>query len=122
MQHQDWNTVVLNPKKTSDANNGSKLVRPPPAVTSVSGKLARKIEDQVDSDTGKPVTYISTKDKQDIINLRTKAKLTRDQLAQLVNLNIKVITDIETGKAIENKAMISKIKQKLTTYIDKNNK
>jgi ribosome-binding protein aMBF1 (putative translation factor) len=107
MDHQDWTTVVLRPKKSL----------PPPSTTrkattlTPSQKPAWKIEQQVDADGGKPLTMVSSETAKAIVGGRVARKLTRQQLATRLNLQEREIADIETCKAVENKALIAKIKR-----------
>lgn len=105
--HQDWTPVIMKAKKTQ-----TEAVPKVQAVTTTpAGKLAWKIEKQVDSDLGKPLNYLPHDTIRAIIGGRTSAKLTQKQLAQRLNIQEKDIKDIEAGKAIENKALISRIKR-----------
>jgi len=70
-----------------------------------------KIEQQVDGDNGKPLQYISKADSQLIIQGRIAMKLTQKDLACKLNMQIKDIQDIESGKSLENKMVLSKIRK-----------
>lgn len=106
MQHQDWQTVVFNKKQEKIP-----VVQKKYAV--VNNKPAWKIEKQVDDDSKKPLTYVSKADADYIIQTRIKIKKNQKQLAQELNLQLKDLQDIESCKAVENKALISKIKKHL---------
>lgn len=112
--HQDWNTVVLKPKKPVEEKA---TVRKDSAglttVSAVTGKPAWKIEEQVDSDVGKPVKYVTKEDASAIVKGRVEKKMTQKDLAQKLNMSVKDIADIECGKAIENKQKIGQIKRLL---------
>ena len=112
-QHQDWETVYLNKKDASmEKARQQQIARQSAAsVSSVTNKPSWKIEKQVDSDTGKPITYVSKADADAIRSMRIKAQLTQAQLAPLVRMKFKDIQDIESCKAVENKADISRVKQ-----------
>lgn len=108
MEHQDWETVVINkskPKQTTPIHKHATLTS--------SQKPAWKIEKMVDSEDGKPISLISSDTSRAIIAGRVAAKLTQKQLAQQLNISEKEIKDIESGKAVENKLIISKIKRRL---------
>jgi ribosome-binding protein aMBF1 (putative translation factor) len=107
--HQDWNTVVF--KKRAPVKHVAQNA--PATMSSVANKPAFKIEKQVDSDSGKPVTYVSSQDAQEIIKLRTSRGLTQDQLAVAINFPRQKINEIESRKAIENKNDLIKIKRYL---------
>lgn len=109
--HQDWEPIVLRNTATNKylSQNTS---RPQTATVShATNKSAWKIEQQVDSTTGKPLTYVSKEDAQKIIQGRIALKLTQKDLASRVNMQLKDIADIENCKAIENKTVLSNIKR-----------
>lgn len=114
MNHQNWETVVF---KKASAKGGAE--RPAQASTGAgatvteSGKPAWKIEKQVDSEAGKPLNFVSAETAKAIVGGRVAAKLTQKQLAARLNISEKEIKDIECGKAIENKALLSKIRRAL---------
>ena len=112
-EHQDWTTVVFKKKN----RNEKEIERQPksqihtPTISSVANKPAYKIEMQVDSDKGKPVTYVSMDDAKQIINARIRQKMTREMLAHATNKPLRYIQDIETGKAIQNNQDLASIKR-----------
>lgn len=108
--HQDWNTVIF--KKTQPKET-KVLAKTNASTVSYSAKPAWKVEQQVDSDTGKPINFVSKTDADFIVKARVNAKLTQKQLAQRLNMQEKEIKDIETCKAVENKATLAKIKRVL---------
>ena len=114
-QHQDWNQVVF---KKPKVELHDKALKTPETVSKTSSKPAWKIEKQVDSEEGKPITYVTKLDADLIIKGRIEAKLTQKQLAQRLNMQEKDIKDIETCKAVENKAILSKIKRMLNIKYD----
>jgi ribosome-binding protein aMBF1 (putative translation factor) len=107
--HQDWTEVVLN-KKTSQYMKETKKKTLPVVTSSVSNKPAWKIEQDVDGEVGKPLKYISVEDAHCIVNGRISKKLSQQALATQLNMKLREIQDIESRKAIENKAIIGKIK------------
>ena len=109
--HQDWKTVVMKPPK--EATKVQVMPKTQGAATTHAGKPAWKVEQQADSDVGKPVNYVSADTVRTIIGGRTAAKLTQKQLAQRLNIPEKDIKEIESGKAIENKGLLSRIKRAL---------
>jgi ribosome-binding protein aMBF1 (putative translation factor) len=117
MHHQDWETVYFTKKKTK--NDLPKEAVPKASITnattsSVTAKPAWKIEQQVDNTDGSPpLNFVSTDTARSIVNGRVAAKLTQKQLAQRLNMQEKDIKDIEGGKAVENKAVLAKIKRVL---------
>lgn len=110
MQHQDWETVIINKTKPKQNVTERKTTT---VTTTASQKPAWKIEKMVDSDEGKPINLISSDASRAIIAGRVAAKLTQKQLAQQLNISEKEIKDIESGKAVENRLLLSKIKRRL---------
>jgi ribosome-binding protein aMBF1 (putative translation factor) len=115
-EHQDWTQVVLKKKPTKEqlpkvvtAKNDVHTA----TISSATSKPVWKIEKQIDSTEGKPLNYVSKADADTIIKGRIAAKLTQKQLAQRLNMQEKDIKDIETCKAVENKAIIARIKKSL---------
>jgi ribosome-binding protein aMBF1 (putative translation factor) len=111
--HQDWTTVVLK-KKTRNERETERQPKSQihtPTISSIANKPAYKIEMQVDSDQGKPVTYVSMDDAKKITSGRIQQNMTREQLARAVNKLPRHIHDIETGKAILNKNDLAAIKK-----------
>jgi ribosome-binding protein aMBF1 (putative translation factor) len=122
MNGQDWTPVKFGGNKEQKAAKQAAVAR---SITShtvnlptgADGKPAWKLEKEID-DGGAP-KKITPEDKQRIIELRNKAKLTREQLAKQLNMQKQVIDEIETGKAIENKQQIGKIVRHLERLIPK---
>ena len=117
--HQDWKTVVLRPTSSQSQNKQSGAPRSQgnATVSSVANKPAWKIEQQVDSDLGKPINFVQKKEFDAIKTMRIQAKLTQAQLAANLNMKPKYIHDIESGKAVENKADLARIKKYLQNLV-----
>jgi ribosome-binding protein aMBF1 (putative translation factor) len=109
MEHQDWTQVVFRKKISKDQL--PKIAVVPQTISNTTAKPVWKIEQQVDATDGKPLNFVSKSDADNIIKGRIVAKLTQKQLAQKLNMQEKDIKDIESGKAVENKALISRIKR-----------
>jgi putative transcription factor len=109
--HQDWKTVLLKPKV--DVQTEKKVAHNPVSISSSTGKPAWKVEAQVDSEVGKPITFVSKEDAALIIKARVEKKLTQKELAQKVNMQHKDIVNIESCNAVENKKVLSNIKRVL---------
>jgi ribosome-binding protein aMBF1 (putative translation factor) len=112
-EHQDWTPVVVRKynhaqveKQTIPSSQAFKAT-----MSHVSAKPAWKIEKQVDSDTGKPIKYVTKINAAAIVRARIIAKLTQKQLAQKLNIQEKDIKDIEQGTAVENNVILSKIRR-----------
>jgi ribosome-binding protein aMBF1 (putative translation factor) len=113
MSHQDWEPVVFKKKNTEvqkEAQRRQSAQAASATVSKTANKPAWKIEKQVDGD-GPPVTYVSKDDANKIVQGRVAMKLSQKDLAQRLNMQFKDIQDIENGKAVENKAVLSKIKR-----------
>lgn len=109
--HQDWKEVIM--KRPREESATTPVAKGPAPTTAVGGKPAWKVEQQVDSDKGKPLNYVSADTARSIVGGRTAAKLTQKQLAQRLNVPEKDIKDIEAGKALENRALLARIRRAL---------
>lgn len=119
--HQDWSTVVLKkPQKAALAEEKQKSAVPVQHANqaknsvahSASSKPAWKIEQQVDDETNKsPLDFVTSEVAKKIIQGRINMKLSQKDLANRLNMQEREIKDIETCKAVENKAILSKIKR-----------
>lgn len=116
MNNQDWETVVINKTKPKQTITTERKTQQQATLTS-SQKPAWKIEKMVDSEEGKPIALVSSDTARAIVGGRIAAKLTQKQLAQQLNIPEKEIKDIESGKALENKLLLSKIKRRLNIEI-----
>jgi putative transcription factor len=63
---------------------------------------------------------VSSDLKKQIIQARTAKKLTQSQLAQLINEKPQIIQEYETGKAIPNPQVLSKMSRVLGVVLKKN--
>ena len=70
----------------------------------------RKLDETTDAQKHKTISIDISKS---IIAARCEKKYTQDKLAQLINEKKKVIVEYETGKAIVNNKILSKIKNVL---------
>ena len=107
---QDWKPVVLN--KTQ--GNGE-------TTSGVSGKSS-KGKQQVSAEESKNrkleneeyvPKFVGPKLSKCFVAKRTQMKLTQKQLAQKVNMDVKVIAEIETGKRVFNNSEIVKCERVL---------
>ena len=111
--HQDWKEVVFKkPAVKLSGGSGSGSGKAPETQSTSSSKPAWKIERDVDAvDAGKPLAFVSKEDAQRIVAGRVAKKLCQKDLAMRLNMQPKDIQDIENGKAVENKQVISRIKR-----------
>ena len=100
--HQDWTPVTISKprapeKKTTIAYNTPKM--------------------RYDDDGQEIITLNSMNDKS-FVQMRDALKLTRQQVAQGINVKVGIINDIENGK-VADKATIGKYKTYLKNYTRK---
>lgn len=103
MSHQDWKEVILrNPKAAKPSSNLQKET-----VKRSSGTVQK----EVDIAEGKEIKYVSPKLKKavldartNLIDLSTDKCYTRDSFAKRINVPVKEIKLLETGKMTEKEA------------------
>jgi ribosome-binding protein aMBF1 (putative translation factor) len=107
MNFQDWQTVVLKEK----APITIKEIKEKPKISNINSGIKISIDE-----SGEEIVKIKMVSKN-IANLITQAriakKLTRKELANLLNMKEDIITNIETCKAIYDGNQIAKIKKTL---------
>jgi len=96
MIHQDWKHVVW--KKNTEINKKSVQN---PAGTSKFRAL--------DSDSPPKPEKVSQHVRIAIQKARQSKKMTQKELAKVLNVSLNIITDYESGKAIPDKKLISKM-------------
>lgn len=104
MNHQDWNTVVLNNKPQQNKRT-----------------TATSFRSQADSDASRlendePVKRDPNKIKKfvtDLKNARLYRKMTQKEMATFLNIKTDIVQSIENGKTIPDAGTIQKIKRKL---------
>lgn len=128
---QDWDSVVIRKKKPTNsqlkdeaavnaarrAGVGVETVKKTSHVQTTSGKAAHKLEAETEDFHHEKV---STELKKQIVQARTAKKLTQAQLAQLINEKPQTIQDYESGKAIPNPQILSKLSRVLGVTLRKN--
>jgi putative transcription factor len=138
MGGQDWDTVVLRKKKPTSAqmkdegavnaarrtgadvetmkkfNAGSNK-----AGTSGTGKSATKLDQETEVFRHETVNRDLSKQ---IVAARTAKKLTQAQLAQMVNEKPQIIQEYESGKAIPNPQVLSKLSRSLGVVLSNKKK
>lgn len=134
---QDWDTVVLKKKaptasqaKDEAAVNAARRsgaavdtvkkfnagANKPSAAQTTTGQSAAKLEAETEDFHHERV---SSTLKQQIIQARTAKKMTQIQLAQAVNEKPQVIQEYESGKAIPNPQVLSKLSRVLGVTLKK---
>ena len=108
LDHQDWNKIIVNKKDTSN-NNPDKSKK----QLSDTQLKENKLHKQADKDE---LTHkkVPPEIRKQIQQKRCELKWTQKGLAQRTNLQVTIINEIETGKAIYNPQHINKIKRVLT--------
>ena len=109
LEHQDWKIIKVNNAKSVDPKENiiNKKKKENPNIQKIKNIEKKAADDDLKHNK------IKTEVKQLIIKARISKCLTQKQLAQKCNLNIQIINDIETGKAIYNHIHINKIKRVL---------
>ena len=102
MEHQDWNTIVVKPKKSDNQEGGKskqyvKSKEKKMSEAEEEGKLTHK---KMDSDFGKSLQ-----------KYRLSQGLTQKDIAQKLNIPVKDINEIESGKMKHNGQLMGKIKR-----------
>lgn len=100
LEHQDWKTVVVKAKKNEKTK---------PKVSDAKLKDI-KLHKQIDEGDLKH-KKIPDNIRKDIQTKRCSLNLTQKQLAQKCNLQVSIINEIETGKALYNPQHINKLKR-----------
>lgn len=109
--YQDWKTVVLKPKKEvqtkvveksllSNKNSCQHITNESINIKKLDAETEEFHHKKVPSNVGK-----------DIVTARCARKLTQQALANSLNMNVKDIAEIESGRAIYNGQQLSKIKR-----------
>jgi len=98
-QFQDWTPVVFNKKEKKSTNYQN------PEGT----KLIKKLE----SDEPPKLEKYSIEQINKLKNLRIEKNITQKDLANLLNIDSKIITNIENGSSTYNKKLYTNIIKKL---------
>jgi len=105
IQHQDWNTIYFSASKHIGGNKKEEKNKKT-NVVSKENKMEKKIEegnlkhDKTPAELGKIIQ-----------SRRLSQNMTQKDLAQKLNIPVKMINEIESGKAKNNPQIISKIKR-----------
>lgn len=135
---QDWDTVIIRKRQPTNSQLkdeasvnaarrsgvGVETVKKmtagqnrPGGVTTTSGKAAHKLDAETEDFHHERV---NTELKKQITAARTAKKLTQAQLGQLINEKPQIIQDYESGKAIPNPQILSKLSRVLGVTLRKN--
>lgn len=100
MNFQDWNVITLNKHRTQEKSKKQ----------NTSGTSQFRALDSEDPPVPETVSYSL---KMAIQKARMNKNLTQKQLAFAINVNSKIVNDYETGKAVPNKQILSKLSRVL---------
>ncbi|KAL6744790.1 DNA binding helix-turn helix protein [Haematococcus lacustris] len=89
------------------------------AVTTTTGKSAAKLEAETEDFHRACHHRVSSTLKTQIIQARTAKKMTQAQLAQAINEKPQIIQEYESGKAIPNPQVLSKLSRILGVTLKK---
>ena len=115
MNHQDWKPVIL--KKTqaqlhemrSKQNKNTKVLNSKKPNSNTANINARKL-DEADIPVLK---YVPKNIAKEIQQARTLKKMSQQDLATRLSVKKNIINDLETGKILNDKQFISKVKRVL---------
>tara|TARA_B100000035_G_C20567036_1_gene365103 strand:- start:138 stop:488 length:351 start_codon:yes stop_codon:yes gene_type:complete len=105
IQHQDWNTIYFSASKHIGGNKKKEKTNPD-KVISKENKIEKKIEEGNLKHDKTPAELSKI-----IQSRRLSQNMTQKDLAQRLNISVKMINEIESGKAKHNPQVISKIKR-----------
>ena len=102
MEHQDWDTIYVKPKKTNNQDGGKskqyvKSKEQKMSESEEEGKLTHK---KMDLEFGKTLQ-----------KYRLSQNMTQKDIAQKLNIPVKDINEIESGKMKHNGQLMGKIKR-----------
>ena len=103
---QDWKPMVLN-KSTSTSNSKKGTT-----VSTQTG-LTKKERELVDCSDAKSVTLMPRNIVGQLVAARVAKKITQQQLATNLNIDVKIIKDIETFKYKNDMALAQRIARNL---------
>ncbi len=119
MSLQDQRTFILNPKATERKQNADNYARVSAQISKgpmgATGQPLSVMEKRIDD--GEKLPRVPSDVVDELVKLRMKAQLTRDQLAKLCNKPVDIIHKIETKTAIWKRAEIAEIKATLNRII-----
>ena len=102
MEHQDWDTVYITPKKTNQVDGDKKKQY----VKSKEQKMNEKEEEGKLTHKKMDVNFGKTLQKY-----RLSQNMTQKDIAKKLNIPVKDINEIESGKMKHNGQLMGKIKR-----------
>ena len=101
--HQDWKPIIIRKNNENKKESSSKSVN-------YEQQKNKKIEKQIEEGNMKH-KKIPDDIRKKIQQKRGELNMTQKQLAQKINIQVSIINEIETGKALYNHKHINKIKR-----------
>ena len=128
MYSQDWTPIVLRKTVKQDINaairNGDAVKQTQIKKDTTQQKYnstARKLEADLDKNLEEvPViklNILNSEMKKQLITFRNEKKYNQDQLAKLINEDVSIIKNLETGKVVNNVNVLQKINRILGTKL-----
>ena len=111
MEHQDWQPLVF--KKNKKEIEKMKKAKGEDLVSVKKRTEKSKLIRNLEEDDVTEVPIIKTELKQKITQARISKKLTQKQLATAINEKEDVIKSYESGKAVPNNQILSKLSRVL---------
>ena len=102
MEHQDWNTVYVTPKKMNQGSDDKKkqYVKSKEQKMNDAEEEGKLIHKKMDLEFGKTLQ-----------KYRLSQNMTQKDIAQKLNIPVKDINEIESGKMKHNGQLMGKIKR-----------
>ena len=112
MEHQDWTPVVFHKQKQE-----TKTV-----LSNNMPGLSKKTKELMNTNEIIVPQKVSLEFRKALQSARTQKKITQKQLATMLQVSPKTITEYENGKAIPNNQFIAKMEKILQTKLPRNKK
>lgn len=100
MEHQDWDTLFVKPKKENNNIEKKQHVKSKEQKMNESEEIGKLSHKKMDSDFGKVLQ-----------KYRLSQNMTQKDIAQKLNIPVKDINEIESGKMKHNGQLMGKIKR-----------
>lgn len=120
--HQDWTPVVFHKPKTTAADVKSKEAIKHAQRTGANVETLSKDHNREEKDRARKLENetavlpkLSLAMRKIMTDARTKKNITRDQLAQQLNVKPKVVSDLETGQVVSDPSILVKVRRILGT-------
>lgn len=124
---QDWTPVVFRARTAKDDPRSKESIKHAQRTGATIDTLtkdktreerdrARKLERDLDPNADGPLAPLQSLNltmRKQMIEARTKKGLTQVQLAHQINVRTQVIQDLETGKVVNEKGILQKIRNAL---------